>query len=325
MEVAKCLHLDGGFTVYGCDISSRAFGHFSEVFDGTVTVDRSEPLIKMKDFHTQNPFDFLIAGGDEVARICATLDEELAEFGVQFIGNDPSVVALCSDKFTSMRRLREIGIATPWTDLLVNCDAHDEDLPYPLIVKPRRESGGSRGVSVVQSVREFSQLKGTLAIVGDNYVCQEYLAQQTDELTIGVLSDSERNPAGAILMRRSFHSRLSVMESTAAFLISSGSSQGDIFTNPAIADQALAIATALKSLGPMNIQGRLRGEVLLPFEINPRFSASVYLRALAGVNEPALLIRHLVDGTPLDYPQYTNGLALRAFTEVFIPGADTSV
>ena len=60
-----------------------------------------------------------------------------------------------------------------------------------------------------------------------------------------------------------------------------------------ICSQCEALARKLGSRGPLNVQGRLRDGVFLPFEVNPRFSASTYLRALAGVNELAIYLRNV--------------------------------
>jgi len=319
MEVAKSLKLDGGFSIYGCDISSGAFGHFSQVFDRTFVLDRDSPIETILANRERLSFGYLVAGGDEVARICADQNDELDSIGVTYVGNSASVVSLCSDKYASMLSLESHGVPVPWTKLLSEVTPKDHYCPFPLVVKPRQESGGSRGISVVRDSAELTHLMSSIRGEHQQYVCQEYLKQDSDELTIGVLSSTSREVAGAILMRRAFHSRLSVMASTSDYLISSGSSQGAIFTDTSISQQALHMASVLQSSGPMNIQGRLRDGKLIPFEINPRFSASVYLRALAGVNEPALYIRHLSNGAVITYPTYQNGLALRSFTEIFAP------
>jgi len=56
-----------------------------------------------------------------------------------------------------------------------------------------------------------------------------------------------------------------------------------------------------------------------PFEINPRFSGTTYIRALAGVNEPDLFIKKylLNQEIPL-MPRPNPGIILRGLEEVFI-------
>jgi carbamoyl-phosphate synthase large subunit len=71
----------------------------------------------------------------------------------------------------------------------------------------------------------------------------------------------------------------------------------------------------------MNIQGRMRGGTFYPFEINPRFSASVFLRAMAGFNEVDLFLRSLLGGRPAPGP-IRPGFYLRSLSEVFVPRAE---
>ena len=55
---------------------------------------------------------------------------------------------------------------------------------------------------------------------------------------------------------------------------------------------------------------------LYPFEVNPRFSGSTYIRALMGFNEPDLLIRHHIHGEPFPDPvAYRFGHVVRALVE----------
>lgn len=99
-------------------------------------------------------------------------------------------------------------------------------------------------------------------------------------------------------------------------LISSGFSQGLIDEFPEIREQAERIAIVLGSVGPINVQGRMRNGVLLPFEINPRFSASTYLRTLAGFNEIDVYLRALLNAEAPAPVQISPGYYLRSLSEV---------
>lgn len=71
-------------------------------------------------------------------------------------------------------------------------------------------------------------------------------------------------------------------------------------------------------MGPINIQGRVRSGVLMPFEINPRFSASTYLRALAGFNEIDMLLGYLITGELPSPISIKPGWYLRSLTEDYV-------
>jgi carbamoyl-phosphate synthase large subunit len=105
-------------------------------------------------------------------------------------------------------------------------------------------------------------------------------------------------------------------------LISTGNSQGLIDEFPHVRKTAEAIATAIGSKGPLNIQGRVRDGVFLPFEINPRFSASTYLRAMAGFNEVDIFIGSMLFDEPIRVTAIRPGYYLRSFSETFIPKAE---
>jgi carbamoyl-phosphate synthase large subunit len=56
------------------------------------------------------------------------------------------------------------------------------------------------------------------------------------------------------------------------------------------------------------------------FEINPRFSGTTLLRALAGFNEPDLLIRKHLLGEPVRARfDHAFGTVVRGLSEVFYP------
>jgi carbamoyl-phosphate synthase large subunit len=123
---------------------------------------------------------------------------------------------------------------------------------------------------------------------------------------------------GSIALRRVLDAKLSVAYRGRGGLISSGYSQGYIDEFPDLCQQAEQIALAVNSCGPINIQGRVQDGVLLPFEINPRFSASTYLRAMAGFNEVDLLIKYLMYGEMPKRPEIQSGWYLRSLTEHFV-------
>ena len=91
-------------------------------------------------------------------------------------------------------------------------------------------------------------------------IAQEYLPHDAGEYTVGVLSAQDAWVEGAIALKRSFHVKLSVAARGSDFLISSGYSQGHVDRYPEVTKTAIAIAQAVGSRGPINIQGRLDKE-----------------------------------------------------------------
>ncbi|MCL5069239.1 MAG: ATP-grasp domain-containing protein, partial [Thaumarchaeota archaeon] len=78
-------------------------------------------------------------------------------------------------------------------------------------------------------------------------------------------------------------------------------------------------ALKLGSKGPINIQGRFHEDKLKIFEINPRFSASTPMRAVAGVNEADIVFRNLVLHEKIKVESYRHLVCLRYWNEVYVP------
>ena len=319
MEIAKSLAKDEGFDVRGADISPRAFGHFADCFTTTYVLNREKCESDLCKILSDENIDFLIAGGDLVARICAKIEGNIKAAGARYVGNNNETVKTCSDKYACFNLLARRGISCPQTHLLSDIDIHGHSTIYPLIVKPRIDSGGSRGINIFYNADDLAGFASQHGDDASSWLCQEYLKDSNNELTIGVLSQINGSAAGAILLRRTFQNMLSVHERSQDHLISSGSSQGEFYRDENAEKAAMQIADAVGSTGPLNIQCRLKDGMIMPFEINPRFSASTYLRTLAGVNEVAIYLKHLISNCDISYSEPTEGLALRSFAECFVP------
>ena len=154
-------------------------------------------------------------------------------------------------------------------------------------------------------------------------IIQEYISEEEGEYTIGVLYLPNKTMIGSIVLRRVFDSKLSVLIKGDFGLISSGYSQGLIEDFPEIRKTAEKIAEKIGSTGPLNIQARLKNGQLIPFEINPRFSASTYLRSLAGFNEIDIFLDFLFDEKISKPTTIKFGRYLRSLSETFVPSKST--
>lgn len=320
-EIAKCLQLAGGYRMFGCDISPLAFGHYSSGFESTSIVGRESYADDLLALCAELDIECVVPGGDEPARLIAGAQLRFAEAGVRVATNDLDLVAGMSNKIECFRILGALGFTIPETRFVRAAEDLD-DFPMPCIVKPAIGSGGSVFVFFAKDRQEASLYCAYLSNNGQTPMVQEYLSENRGEFTVGVLSLPDRSCAGAIALKRMFSSKLSVATKGRDFLISSGYSQGEIGEFPEICSVAVRMAVKLGSVGPLNIQGRIneRGE-LIPFEINPRFSASTYLRALAGFNEVDFYLRSVLSHEAPSPLEIHPGLYLRSLTEVAVsPG-----
>jgi carbamoyl-phosphate synthase large subunit len=267
--------------------------------------------------------EFLVPGsGSELIRISQGR-ETLASTGVRLLINADSVIATCVDKVRAMQFLNSRGFRVPATfEVSHPAELEGRATRFPYIVKPGRGSG-SAGAFIAQDDVELRFFVEYLRREGHVPVVQEYVGRVDGEYTVGVLHTPNRELIGSVVLHRQILSglsnRLRVSNRTGrrelgeVLAISSGISQGRIGEVPPVRRQAEAMAEALGSAGPLNIQGRWDGEEFVPFEINPRFSGTSPMRAMAGFNEPELLIDcHLGQGSgavpPLRYGEFTRGV-----------------
>lgn len=316
-EICKALRLSKRYEVYGCDISSVAYGMYDSAFTATYKVDRERYLESVLEACEHAGVSWLLPGGEQPMILLEQVRGQLAAVGITLVGNSPEVVALCSDKRLTFDHLESFGIIVPKTAVITQ-HADLASVGLPCIVKPATTSGGSVSVFYAVTEDEAMVYADFIRRNGGHPIAQQYVDNLEGEFTIGVLSFPDGSIASSIALRRSLDAKLSVAFRGRGGIISSGYSQGYIDIFPDLCLQAEKIAYAVGSRGPINVQGRVCHGVLLPFEINPRFSASTYLRALAGRNEVDMFIDHMLTGNKPDQVAIKPGWYLRSLTEQFV-------
>jgi carbamoyl-phosphate synthase large subunit len=246
----------------------------------------------------------IVAGREALGRLTAAIP----------LVNDAAVIATCSDKARTAQAVGRSGLRAPRT---AECEtvagalaaAGEGGVPYPVVLKPRH-GGGSADVWVAQDAGELRFHAERALRGGGGVVLQEYAGDPDHEFTVGVLHAPDGALLGSVALRRELSSLLSVRsrapnrtgraELGAELVVSSGFTQGHVDDFPGVRAQAERLAASLGSRGPLNVQGRLVGEALVVFEVNPRFSGTEVMRAMAGWNAPEALVDwHLGAGNPL--------------------------
>jgi carbamoyl-phosphate synthase large subunit len=317
-ELAKCLSLCDGYRVLGCDISPLAFGHYDQRFDQTFVVDRSAYVDSVLAICKQENVAVILPGADEPTVLLADEADRFSALGIGLAINHPSVVQSMSRKDECFSILASLGFVVPRT-VTINDEGDLKAIPLPCIVKPSSGSGGSAFVCFARTKNDAWLFAERLKATGRLSIAQEYLPLDGGEFTVGVLSFPNGKVVGSIAMRRAFDSKLSIASRGDDYLISSGYSQGLIDDFPDVRLTAERIALSVGSKGPINIQGRVWDGVFVPFEINPRFSASVYLRALAGFNEVAIYLDFLLRNIEPKPCKIRPGWYLRSLSEIVVP------
>jgi carbamoyl-phosphate synthase large subunit len=246
--------------------------------------------------------------------------------------NPPEVIELCFDKKRTNDFLAANGFDPPRSIELMGVDSVDEVGWFPVVVKPRRASGGSKDCYIAQDRDQLALLIRYLAHNGQStgFVVQEYCGTPEAEFTVGVLHDLDGNFLNSIAVRRELRSQLNVRTAVPnrsgyanlgdMLVISSGVSHGYVGRFPEVCGPCEHIAAALGVKGAVNIQCRFVEGRVKVFEINPRFSGTTSIRAMMGYNEPdALLRRHLFGDEVRPRFSYRTGMVLRSLREQTVP------
>lgn len=296
-----------------------------EVVPFATAPDYMETILRLCDKHR---IEALFHGSDPELKVFSLQRETFLEKGILPILNDPKVIEIGMNKNKTAKILSQMGFPVPRTWEINSAEDLSQVDDFPVVLKPSSDSCGSRFTFIVQSKSELELFSNFLIQQNVKVIAQEYVGNTESEYTVGVLSTFSGELVKSFVLRRilypGFTQKISVKNKTGKkslgenLVISSGFSQGEVRNFPEIRGQCEEIARKLGSKGPLNIQCRVVGGKVFPFEINPRFSATISIRAMAGLNEPEILLRHhiLNEALPKDIP-IRYGVYLRSIQEKF--------
>ena len=195
----------------------------------------------------------------------------------------PKSVENCLDKYITYKFLSSIGLPVPWTS------STQENIPdeYPCIFKGRK-GAGSKVLFSVESKDEAI----FLAKKYPEGIFQELLLPHDNEITCGVFR-SKNNKTVVIQLQRVLN------EGTTSW--------AKTVYHQDIEDMCKHVAEKLNLLGSINIQLRLTEDGPRIFEINPRFSSTVYMRHLLGFEDVVWSIKD-AEGICFDFSNILSGI-----------------
>jgi carbamoyl-phosphate synthase large subunit len=246
----------------------------------------------------------IFVGSDEELSVLAGSANRIEkEAGATVITNPTEVIAIGKDKWKTFELLRKNWLPCAESALPGRWRGFTREFGLPVVVKPR-ESHGSLQMYIAKSPEEVENAVKGIRRTGGRPILQQYLTEEDEEFTSGVTSDRNGKVISSISMRRT----LKGGQTYKAFV--------DDF--PKIRESAEKVALAIGSRGPLNIQARVSGGEPKVFEINPRFSASCPIRAVAGINEPDILFRSWVLGEEIRTKGYKRIASFRYWNEVYV-------
>ena len=277
-NVINCIKkMSGENWLLGSDVNPRNSGQsFVDHFIESKLVSESDYLQWLNGVFKEFKIDCYFPLSESEIKFFAEIDEKSFNTiftDVKFIGVNKKIVNIFSDKFQTQNWLESEGFQTP--KIYSNMDA--EGLIYPVIIKPRFGSG-SRSVF---RCRNRIELSSVLNLVTEPII-QEYIGSDSDEFTIGLYASGDK------IKIISFRRLLSNSGATSW-------AKHEVQDN--FVEIGIKIAKKLELNGSINIQLRLHEGVPYIFEINPRFSSTVFIRSELGFNDVAWSVG---DKTTLD-------------------------
>lgn len=224
--------------------------------------------------------------------------------GAVVVTNPPEAISTASDKWKTFEFLRQKNLPCAESALPEDRVKFLNKIGFPLVVKPR-EGHGSLHFYVVHDEEELERALEAVSKAGWRPLLQEYLEGEDLEFTSGVTISASGKIMSSISMRKF----LKGGQTYRAFI--------DDYKNV----RKIAEETALQigARGPLNIQAKLNNGTVKTFEINPRFSATCPLRAVAGINEPDIIFRNIALKEEPREEGYKRLVCMRYWNEVYVP------
>jgi carbamoyl-phosphate synthase large subunit len=253
--------------------------------------------------YKSNDIDFVIEGSEAEQYVLNNNREFLKKSGIKWISNNKKVIDICIDKEKFARFLCSHNFDHPKIFSLTSIAELGKITTYPIILKPKAQSSGSKNVYIAQCSEDIKCIIQLFKLEVKDFCFQEYMGTPSEEYTVGILHNEEGTLIGSATLNRDLTQSISVASSVKNFtnredlgstlVISSGISQGTMMHRPDIEAYCCSIAEKLGSTGPLNFQGRMHNGKFYIFEINPRFSGTSFMRAMSGFNEADLWIKNL--------------------------------
>ena len=299
-------HTPVKYEIFGVDISAQAAGLY-RCDHGILIPPASSPnyidfIIKIIK---ENQIDALYVGSDvELVNIVKAKKRIETETDAVVITNPIEVIDTARDKWKTFEFLKSSHLPLAMSSLPQDKEKLIQKYNFPLVVKPR-EGYGSLHFYVVNNMEETEQAINMIQKSGWRAMVQEYLNANYEEFTSGITIDrTGRYVMSSITIRKTPKSGQTYKAVIDSF--------------DEIRKSAEEVAKKLGARSAVNIQAKFNGNEAKVFEINPRFSATTPMRAIAGINEPDIIFRNTILGEDIRITEYEKMLCLRYWNEIYV-------
>lgn len=260
--------------LYGLDISNKNAGKFiyKNFFTG-LECNHVDYLKNLELFIEKKSIDVLIPMSEPELRFLSKKNILCSMGNSRILTASKLALETGFDKFETIKFLKKNKL--PFLKTFM-ANEHNFDISFPLILKSRKGSG-SKDINIINNSEE---LRFYSKDYHSDYIIQEYIDDKEGEFTCGLFRSRNNNIRSIILKRE---------------LNNGYSGYGEVVHNDVITDFLKKIAVKLNLIGSINIQLRVKNNVPYVFEINPRFSSTVFFRHLFGFKDLIWSIEDLME------------------------------
>ncbi len=297
-SIVKCLKDCKGnrtIKIVGCDIDSFAAAREEvDSFLVAPAADQTDRYIEfINDVVKKGEIDYLIPTTEQEIIV---FNKQRANFDekCKLLINSSYIIDTFFDKYATIEFLKKNGLPCPRT---YRVEDYLGELNFPLIFKPRFGWGG-KGLVIAHNKEELDFLRKRR----EGFIIQEMLENSDEEYTACVFSDGQN--IHSIAFKRSLGygslSKIAKLSNDAALL-----------------DLVEKIARAIDLRGSINIQAQKTAKGYMIFEINPRFSSTVYMRHYFGFRDVEWWL-NLYEKKEISYAlKYQRGVGVRKLSDIF--------
>lgn len=281
--------------VVGMDIYEDAYGReiCDEFIQAKYACDPDYPNF-IKKIMSEKNIDLVLFGTEQEITRLSQAKDEMGEYYNRLVINNPDVLTLSEDKWSTYQFLVENGFEAIPSRIEGGYKEIATQFGTPFLLKPR-QSYACKGIEKISTEEEFDFFKKRS---GEQFMVQKIIGDIEHEYTAAVFGDGVGGSTKPIILKR----KLSQEGATA---------KAETISSPEIERMIKSYCKLLKPIGPTNFQFRSEGEKFYLLEINPRISSSTSIREAFGYNEAEMCIRFWVEREKVEDCKLKEGRAIR--------------
>lgn len=281
---------------------------------------RKDYIDKLIEIAKKEKVKIILFGHESEIKVAAKNQQKILAAGIIPVVSSQEVTENSLNKLNLSKFLTKNNILTPQT-ILLDTPEKANRMEFPIVIKPSKDSSGSRNCYIVKDMKELKKLFKELE--GIEMLAQEYVGSETEEYTVGILIAPNGDIIDSIVMRRYLDGITRGLERKIdgkTYVLSTGYTQGFFVDQPEVKAYCEHVAKVVGARGPLNLQCRRGKKGVYIFEVHPRFSGSASQRTAVGFNEPDAIIRSFVHGEKItSVPHKLNYAVIRKFANTIIP------